>query len=155
LVIPLALPGQRYAQPHQRTGAFEAMIERIRAMPNVRTVGATTQLPLSGAYNRTAYSVVDRPPAPVGQPPVASIHEISPDYFAATGIRLGRGRFFNAADARVSLPLIRWFEQQPQPPRFDESQAPPVAIVSETMARQTWPGQDPIGQQIRILFSPP
>src|SRR5262249_53584909 len=35
------------------------------------------------------------------------------------------------------------------------SQAPPVAIVSETMARQTWPGQDPIGQQIRILFSPP
>jgi len=51
--------------------------------------------------------------------------------------------------------LIRWFAQQPQPPRFDESQAPPAAIVSETLAREIWPGENPIGRQIQILFSPP
>ena len=155
LVIPVSLPGHRYSQPLQRTAAFEDLIGRIRALRGVRAAGATTQLPLSGADNRTAFSVVGRPPAPAGQVPVASIHEITADYFRAMNIPLRRGRFFTADDARVALPLIRWFAQQPQPPRFADSQAPPVAIVSETMARQTWPGQDPIGQQIQILFSSP
>ncbi|HEX2453435.1 MAG TPA: ABC transporter permease [Vicinamibacterales bacterium] len=155
LVIPVALPGQRYPQPQQRIAAFEDLIGRIRALPGVRAAGATTHLPLAGADNRTAYSIVGSPPPPAGQAPVASIHEVSADYFTAMKIPLVRGRFFSANDARVALPLIRWFEQQPPPPRYDESQPLPVAVVSETMARQSWPGQDPIGRQVQILFSPP
>ena len=147
--------GQRYAQPHQRTAAFEDLVGRILLAAGCSCGRSHHQLPLSGADNRTAFSVVGRPPAPVGQTPVASIHEITAEYFRTMNIPLRRGRFFTADDARVALPLIRWFEQQPQPLRFAESQAPPVAIVSETMARRTWPGQDPIGQQIEILFSLP
>jgi putative ABC transport system permease protein len=75
-------------------------------------------------------------------------------YFEAMRIRLQQGRYFGASDARTAVPLIRWYPEQPLPPRFDEPQAAPVAIISETMARQFWPGEGVVGKRLRVLFSP-
>jgi putative ABC transport system permease protein len=69
-------------------------------------------------------------------------------------IPLRKGRFFNSADTRVALPLIRWFEQQPFPEHFNDPQPAPAIIINETMARLYWPNEDPIGHRMRLIFSP-
>jgi putative ABC transport system permease protein len=96
-----------------------------------------------------------------GQPAPAPGHEIKANmaitagrYFQALRIPLRRGRLFDASDARVSVPLIRWYPQQSPPPRFDEPQAAPVAVINEAMARLFWPNEAVIGKRFRILFSP-
>ena len=50
--------------------------------------------------------------------------------------------------------MIRWFPQQPYPAGFDTPQSPPVAIVSEAAAHQYFGKENPVGQRIRVLFSP-
>jgi hypothetical protein len=80
---------------------------------------------------------------------------ITPDYFKTLGIPIVAGRGFTAQDARIAVPLIRWFGQQPLPPGFNEPQAAPVAVINQAMARQFWPGQDAIGRRFTAPFSPP
>jgi predicted permease len=120
----------------------------------VRTAGAVSHLPLGGADNWMPFRIIGNPEPGPGQEPYAPFRVATPDYFSALDIPLRRGRLFAASDARDSLPLIRWFPQQPYPAGYDKPQPMPVAIVSESAARQFWPGGDPIGRRIRVLFSP-
>jgi predicted permease len=101
-----------------------------------------------------AFTIQGRPVPSRGQEPYAPIRVATADYFKALAIPLRRGRVFSESDARIAVPLIRWFPQQPYPAGFDKPQPAPVAVVSEAAARQFWPGADPIGRRIRILFSP-
>ncbi|HZN10704.1 MAG TPA: FtsX-like permease family protein, partial [Blastocatellia bacterium] len=108
----------------------------------------------AGGDSWLPYTVEGRPAPPPGQEPYAAYRIVSPDYFRSLSVPLRRGRFFTGADARNALPLIRWYEKQPDPPRFSESQPMPVVIVNETLARQLWPGEDPIGRRIKAVYSP-
>jgi putative ABC transport system permease protein len=150
----VALPGARYARPEQRAGFVEDLSERLRGLPQVIAVGAVTHLPLAPGDNRMAFDIEGRPAVRPGDERRASMRTVAGDYFRVMEIPIVRGRAFAATDARRALPLIRWFEQQPLPPAFDQPQPRPVAVINETMARQFWPGDDPIGRRIRILFSP-
>ena len=155
LTVPLALPAMRYTYPQQRVAAVESLVERIRALPGVTVVGGTTQLPLAPGENRIAISIEGQPPARPGEERRAGVRAVTADYFSAMKIPLRSGRHFSASDARVSLPLIRWFPQQRPYPRYDEPQPPPVALINETMARRFWPGEDPLNRKIRILSTDP
>jgi len=154
LVVPVDLPASRYAEAHQRRGFFDRLILSLEGLPGVQSAGAVSHLPLGGAENWMPFRLVSRPEPEPGQEPYAPFRVATPHYFTALSIPLHRGRLFNDGDARQSVPLIRWFPQQPFPPGYDNPQAAPIAVVSESAAKQFWPGTDPIGQRIRVMFSP-
>ena len=153
LTLDLSLPTLRYKEPRTQIAFYEDLITRLRSLPGVQSVGATTQTPLSRGDNWTGFSIEGRP-TPEGALQQAATRAVSNDFFQTMRIPLRKGRFFTDADARLALPLIRWFPQQPFPEHFNESQPIPALIINETMARLYWPNQDPIGQRLKIIESP-
>ena len=117
--------------PEQGSRFLQLLIERLESAPGIAAASAVDIVPLT-LSNRTTRLLRDgdSPPAP-GQPaptPLIYVNPIGPGHFKTLQIPLLGGRDFTAADTAA---------------------APPVAIVNETMARQFWPGQNPIGQRLR------
>jgi len=154
LRLDFALPETKYREPQQLLAFYNELIVRLQALPGVESVGATTNTPLGPAESWSGFAIEGRPAPPQGNHQQAAVRTVSDDYFRTMQIPLRKGRFFNSSDARVALPLIRWFEQQPLPEHFDEPQAAPAIIINETMARLYWPNEDPVGRRMRIIFSP-
>jgi putative ABC transport system permease protein len=154
LRLNLPLPGARYPKPQQQLQFYEELIGRIKLLPGVEVVGATSQTPLSPGDNWSFFSVEGRAPSAPGQETFAAIRAVSADYFRTMKIPLRQGRYFTEADARIALPVMRWYDQQPYPEHYNESQAVPVAIINETMARMYFPDEEPIGKRLRIVASP-
>ena len=153
LRLDLQLPALRYKEPQQQIAFYEELITRLRALPGVESVGGTTQTPLGPGDNWVPIDVEGRP-MPEGQSQHVAMRGVSDDYFQTLRIPLRKGRLFTRTDARIALPMIRWFPQQPYPKHFNEPQPIPVVIINETMARLVWPNQDPLGKRLKIIESP-
>jgi putative ABC transport system permease protein len=125
LVTDLVLPSTRYVTSAARLAFYDGLLERLRASPGIETVAATNAPPLSWGPNG-ALVAADRP----GETGQAHYRVISSDYFRALGVPLATGRSFEASD---------------------DSVAPAVALINETLARQMWPGSDALGKRIRFL----
>jgi putative ABC transport system permease protein len=129
LTFRISLPTTKYPQLFQKTEFFREVRERIAAVPSVESVATTFQLPPnSGVF--APYLVDNMPPdLPRGQRPVAVWNSISPAYFQTLGIPLLRGRAFTDADGENSADVI---------------------IISESMAKNYWPHEDPVGHHIQV-----
>ena len=125
LTFEAAVPTATYAEGDQ-IPFYERLYDVIRSQPGVQAVGAVNILPLSANYDSRGVQI-DQHPQPVGQAHSIQARSINPDYFAAMGIPIIRGRTFTDKDR----------EGQPR-----------VVIVSESMARRYWPGQEALGQRI-------
>jgi predicted permease len=116
-------------------------MSRLRMIPGVERVGGINSFPLQDLGSNGRYILLDRPdevsnpddwerlgsvPSRTG---VAHFRVASPEYFAAMGIPLIRGRVFDARDTR---------------------DAPHVALISASFAEERWPGQDPLGRLINF-----
>ena len=154
LRLDLTLPGPRYPEKRQQLAFYEQLIDKLKGLPGVESVGATTRTPLNPGDNWAGFVIEGRPEPAPGQEQQAALRSVSNDYFRSLKIPLRKGRFFTEADARVSLPLIRWYEQQPYPPHFNEPQPVPTVIINERMAHLYWPDEDPLGRRLRIIASP-
>ncbi|PZR72687.1 MAG: ABC transporter permease [Chthoniobacterales bacterium] len=129
LTVRVELPRSRYGKGEQRTLFFQQLIERLQTVPGVNSIGAISQLPLSGYSMIGRFAIEGQPPTPPEKRTPIPIGVVSPGYFAALKIPLLQGRFFTAGDA--------------------EGQAE-VALVNETMARHYWPGENPLGKKIGV-----
>lgn len=136
LRLDFALPGLKYREPQQQTAFYNELIGRLQSLPGVESVGATSLTPLSPGDNWSGFAIEGRPDPPKGDLQQAAVRAVSDDYFRTMKIPLRKGRFFNNSDARVALPLMRWYEQQPYPERFNEPQAAPAVIISYLPARR-------------------
>jgi len=154
LRLDLALPGAKYAEPQKQKAFYEELLVRLGNLPGVESVGATSQTPLSPGDNWSGFAIEGRPDPPAGDQQQAAIRIVTNEYFQTLRIPLKKGRFFTGADARVALPVMRYYDQQPYPAHFKDPQAIPTVIINEAMARQYWPNEDPLGRRLRIIASP-
>jgi putative ABC transport system permease protein len=154
LRLDVALPSTKYREPHKQRAFFEELIGQLRSQPGVESVGATTQTPLGPGDNWSGFAIEGRPEPPAGDHQQAATRAVSNDYFRTLQIPLKKGRFFSDTDARVALPVMRYFEGQSYPEHYNDPQPVPVALINETMARLYWPNEDPLGKRLRIIASP-
>jgi putative ABC transport system permease protein len=130
--IDLTLPGGKYGKPEQQLAFAHQLVERLRTLPGVQSVGITHTLPLVSDWV-LGFTIEGRPPLKPSEVPSTNYYSVTPDYFRAMGIRLLRGRLF--------------VEQ-------DDAHAPHVAVINETLARQHFPNEDPIGKRINVTNGP-
>jgi putative ABC transport system permease protein len=129
LTLRVALPEAAYGSQDRRRAFVDEALPRIRALAGVERAAIVTSLPLAGGSSY-GISIEGVPPPRPGRVPVAAFAATSPDYFETLGIRLVRGRTFDARDGR---------------PGTD-----PVAIVNETLASRHWPNQNAIGKRFKL-----
>lgn len=147
----LQFPASKFFDPVNRRpwfalrNQFEMLIEQVATLPGVETAGGVTNMPLTGEAASGAFwpytgSQV-RPDA--SRQHRAAINVATPGYFAAMRIPIVSGRAFASAD-RVSEEALRNPLEAAQRPQG-------VVLVNQAMAARYWPGQDPVGQVIKIL----
>jgi putative ABC transport system permease protein len=127
LTMQLALRGQRYADAQQVDAFYPRLLERVEALPGVRAAAVSNSLPPDNIEFSSGFTIEGRPGDPSQPPPIAYMIRVSPDYFRAFSIPLLGGRYFSAADS---------------------ANAPLVVLINETMARQFFSGEDPIGKRV-------
>jgi putative ABC transport system permease protein len=135
LTARVQTPGVRYPTPAQRTAFYSNALARISALPGVEQAAGITFLPMArGGGMRTSYWRSDRPQPGPGQAGTTDVRPVMPGFFRTMSIPMIAGRDFTAAD---------------------QTDAPRVAIISESAARREFPGEDPIGKGIDVFIGDP
>ena len=127
LTFRVGLPSASYAKPDQIARFSHQLVDRLSQISGVEAAGAITELPTSNPSG-TAFNFNGKPIEPGRLPPMIQYQTVTPRYFTAMRIALVRGRDFDSGDLRAG--------------------ARPV-IVNKALADQYWPGEDPIGKQLR------
>ena len=131
LVMTIDVPFTERSTVQEFTDYHKQALEKLATMPGVISAGAVNWLPLNRAYIMGDFYAEGKPRSVtrfnVGKP------DVTPNYFRAMGMKLLRGRAFDERDTAVS---------------------PGVAIVSESVARHVWGGEDPIGKRITLEDRP-
>jgi macrolide transport system ATP-binding/permease protein len=126
--VSFDLSPQNYT-PERAAALERELIERISAVPGVASVAQATSLPLDNRHNSTTATV----PGGSGETDVEFDH-VSPNFFATLSIPIVRGRGFTEAEAQTGAASM---------------------VVTEADARLFWPGQDPIGKQLKLSMPGP
>jgi putative ABC transport system permease protein len=131
LTMKMVLPVSKYPGYRQRVAFADQVLERVRNLPGVVSAGTTTNIPLEReiAYD-AVFNVEGRPPANPNDVPITSNRIVSPDYLETLGVTLIKGRLIDKSDRVDGLPVV---------------------VVSQELARQAWPGEDPIGKRVRRI----
>jgi predicted permease len=128
LTVRTVLPDAKYKEHQRRVAFYDQVLERVMHLPGVLSAGYTTSVPLEWKGGTSGF-VVEGKALDLNLSYDANHRQVSAGYLESMGIPLLRGRSFDQRDGRVGMP---------------------VAIVNETMARQYWPDQDPVGRRFKI-----
>ena len=128
-VLALSMDLNLHGYDNERAAEFHRhLIEQLQALPGVKAVSVASLAPLGGV-SRAASVTAAGSNGPVGASETSvGYWVVSPNYFGTLSILIVQGRSFGLRDT---------------------GQGTPVAIINEAMARQFWPGQDPVGKRLR------
>jgi putative ABC transport system permease protein len=128
LTFRIALPSG-YREPAQIRNFYQELVQKVQTLPGVECAATVSSIPSSWSWDSLEYSGDGLAPQAPGEMRIAVGESITPDYFRVMHIPVLHGRAFSDKDG-------------PESER--------VAIVSESLARRNWPGENPIGKHIRL-----
>ena len=131
LVMGIAAP-PGFADPAQRGALYDRILEQIQTVPGVERAGIADDFFTSNP--REHIITVERTGGIASERMRLTRDEVSAGFFTTVGAALRRGRLFSIDD---------------------RPDAPPAVIVNETLARRSWPGDDPIGRRIKVAQREP
>lgn len=123
----------KFPAPAQQISFFERVLQDVRSMPGVEAAGVIDDLPLNDEGSHQPIAIEGRPAVPMSEQPEVDVRLISPGYMSALHIPTLRGRDISDTDV---------------------ADRPGVILISESMARQFWPGEDPLGKRLTMTFFP-
>jgi putative ABC transport system permease protein len=126
----ISLPTSEYSDTTQWYEFYERFLERVETLPGVVSAAVNNGVPLASGGTESG-ALPDSRPLSENSMESCLYQAVSPDYFETLGIPLLRGRAFSGQD-REERPL--------------------VAVVDETMAREFWPGEDPVGRRVAFEY---
>jgi putative ABC transport system permease protein len=126
--LRLSVSASQYATPAEVRGFYSRLLERVRALPGVESAATGTAVLQPLVTNSNVFTIEGRPLPGPGERVEYPVEVVSPGYFETLGVTLIAGRTFTDQD---------------------RTDAPGVVIINDTLARQGWPGQDPLGRRIR------
>ncbi len=135
LTMQLEIPTKTYSTSEALLGYWQSLTTRLDQLPGVVSATEMSGLPPNRQINADDFAIVGRPPPSQGPgPSVDYVQSVGADYFKTMGIQLVSGRVFGAGDTRLGLPAV---------------------IVNQELVRKFFPGEDPIGKQIRYALDDP
>ena len=129
LTFHTVLSEEKYHDKDRIRGYYEQALRGIRALPGVESAACLTSVPSGWTWNWTEFNAEGAPRATDGEKPFAISQIVTPEFFSTLRVPLQQGRLISDQDT---------------------SGAQPVAVVSESMARQAWRGQNPLGKRVRL-----
>ncbi len=132
LTMRIGVADNEFPSEGQQVQFYDQVLQRVRALPGVQFAAVTDDLPLEGGSMQPV-AVEGKPVVEMAHQPEVSVRLLSPQFMKAMGIPILRGREFTDADTATSAPVV---------------------LISESMARQFWPDQDPIGKRLTLTFFP-
>jgi putative ABC transport system permease protein len=129
LAVSIPLTRSDYPDSTRISNFFQQLLQRVEALPEVRSAGATSAVLLPDVTNAEQISVEGRSDPPAAQRVNVTTDAVTPDLFRALGMPLLSGRFFTPQDGAG-------------PAR--------VAVINQPMARRFWPGQEAVGKRFKL-----
>jgi putative ABC transport system permease protein len=127
LTLRVTLAGQEWTEARRRN-FFDDFTAKIRAVPGVTKAALTYSLPIDGSQWNSVFVAADKPVAVRAETPAAAFSPVGDGYFETLSMRVQRGRVFDTRDG---------------------AESPLVVVINESLARKIWPGEDPVGKQIK------
>jgi predicted permease len=123
----------KFPSPSQQISFFDRVLQRVRALPGVESAAVIDDIPLDNEGSHQPIAIEGRPVVPMSEQPEVDVRLMSPGYLGSLHIPVVRGRDVSDTDI---------------------AGRPAVVLISESMARQFWPGEDPLGKRLTLTFYP-
>ncbi len=132
LTMRVGVAANEFESEGQQLQFYDEVLRRVRALPGVQYAAVTDDLPLEGGSMQPV-AVEGHPVVEMAHQPEVSVRLLSPQFMTTMGIPILRGRELTDDDTATSAPVV---------------------LVSQSMARQFWPNEDPIGKRLTLTFFP-
>ena len=133
MTMTLAVARSQFPTPPQQIAFYQQVLDRVHTLPGVQSAGVVDNVPLDGGGSHQPIAIEGRPALAMADQPEVDVRIATPGYLSSMRIPIVRGRDFNDSDA---------------------ASRPGVVLISETMAREFWPGENPVGKRLTLSFFP-